>query len=134
MHSAGGILIKDGKILLIHWDPPRSSYDFPKGRVRLFEPAALACKREVFEETGYKTGVVAYLGSNEYDLEVRGKHYHKTVDYFLLELTDDTAYPPRREKHETFENEWVALDKAEALITRDINKDIFRRALEWYTN
>lgn len=130
LHSSGGILIKDSKVLLVHWDPPRSSYDFPKGGINWLESAEKACIREVFEETGYKTKIIKYIGSNQYDYPwTDGSHHYKTVEYYLLELTDETAYPPHREKYETFENAWVPIDEALVLITRDINKDMLRQAL-----
>ena len=131
LHSAGGVLIKDGKVLLIHWDKPRDSYDFPKGGIKWFESPEKACVREVFEETGYKVRTVKFIGSNSYDYDwPNGLHFDKEVDYYLLELVDDTPYPPQREKYETFENVWVDISKAETIITREINKDIFKKALE----
>lgn len=130
LHSAGGVLIKDGQVLLIHWDEPRNSYDFPKGGIKWFESPEKACIREVFEETGYKVKVVQFIDSTEYEYDWPNNiHFDKKVEYYLLELIDETAYPPQREKYETFENAWVPIDKAEAVITRDINKDIFKKAV-----
>lgn len=128
--SSGGVLIHDGKVLLIHWEPPRDSYDFPKGTIEAGESSEDACIREVSEETGYKTEIIAFIGSNEFDFQTsEGEWRHKISDYYLLELTDETPYEAQREEHETFENVWVELDEATNIITRDINKDIFEKAL-----
>lgn len=134
LRSAGGVLFKDGKVLLIHWEPPRSSYDFPKGGIKLFESPESACVREVYEETGYKTKTLAPIDTTEYEYIAHdGRRSRKTVKYFLLELTDERAYPTRRAKYETFDNAWVPIDEAYALITRDVDKALFRSALKCYT-
>lgn len=130
-HSAGGVLIKDNRVLLIHWDPPRDSYDFPKGGIRWFESAKKACQREFLEETGYKVIATDFIGSNGYTYDwMDGKKYSKTVQYFLVELSDEKQYPTRHEAYETFQNAWVNLDDALTTITRDINKEIMQRAIE----
>ncbi len=130
LYSSGGVLIKDGKVLLIHWDPPRSTYDFPKGGINWLESPENACIREVFEETGYKTKIIAYVGQNEYDYPWKdGSHHYKKVDYFLLELVDEKQYPTKREKFETFENAWIDTKVAMELITKDINKEILKKAM-----
>lgn len=131
LHSAGGVLIKDSQVLLIHWDEPRNSYDFPKGGIKWFESPEKACIREVFEETGYKVRVVEFIDRTHYEYDwPNGLHFDKDVEYYLLELIDETAYPPKREKYETFENAWIDIDKAETIITRDLDKAIFQKALE----
>lgn len=130
-YSSGGVVIHEGRVLLIHWDMPRDSYDFPKGAIEPGETSEAACIREVFEETGYKTRVIQFIGKNEYDFQTPlGETRHKYVDYYLLELEDSTPYQPKRELYETFENIWVPLGEAETLITRDINKLIFHQAIE----
>jgi L-threonylcarbamoyladenylate synthase len=129
-HSSGGLIFHEGKVLLIHWAPPRSTYDFPKGTIEHGETSEQACIREVFEETGYRTRIVRYIGSNEFDFQTpSGQYRHKINDYYLLELEDTVAYDAQREPHETFENVWVPVDDALTIITRDINKAIFAKAL-----
>ena len=130
LHSSGGVLIKDGKVLLIHWEEPRSSYDFPKGGINWLESSEKACVREIFEETGYKTRIVTYIDSNEYTYHwTDGYEHQKKVDYYLVELVDEKIYPHQRERYETFENAWIDVDEAFGLITRDINKEILTKAL-----
>ena len=132
-HSSGGVVIHDNKLLLIHWPPPRDSFDFPKGTIEPGETSEQACLREVFEETGYKTKIIAYIGKNEFDYQaIDGKWRHKINDYYLLELADTTAYTAQREPHETFENVWVPIAQADQIITRSINIDIFNKALEMH--
>ena len=130
-HSAGGLLIVEGKVLLIHWDSPRDSYDFPKGTVEKNESPESACIREVKEETGYGTKIIQYIGRTRYDYDwVDGTHHDKAVDYFLLELDNGSVSTPQREVHETFQNKWVSTSMALKTLTRDIDKAILVKALE----
>lgn len=130
-HSAGGLIFKDNKVLLIHWDKPRDTYDFPKGHIDEGESSEETALREVFEETGYKTKVAQYIDSNAYYFQTpKGKWSHKTVDYYLLDLIEDAPYDVARESHETFENVWVDIAQAPSVITKAINIDIFNKALK----
>ena len=129
-HSAGGLIFKDGQVLLINWEPPRSSYDFPKGTIEPGESPEEACVREVFEETGYRTKVGEYIGQTRYEYDWSdGVHHDKRVDYYLLELTDGIATQPKREPYETFENTWRSVDEALVLLTKDMDKAILQKAL-----
>ncbi|MEO5949861.1 MAG: NUDIX hydrolase [Candidatus Saccharimonadales bacterium] len=130
-HSAGGLVIKDNKVLLIHWDAPRDTYDFPKGSINPDETVEQTCTREVYEETGYKTEIVKFIGKTHYEYDwIDGKHHAKTVDYFLLKLVDDKSPTPEREKHETFKNVWINVKDAGTILTREIDKEILTKALK----
>lgn len=131
-HSAGGVVIHDGRALLIHWALPRDSYDFPKGSIDTGETSDAACIREVKEETGYDTEIIRYIGQTRYEYDWKdGSHHKKRVDYYLLQLIGDPAVSvPKRERHETFENIWVPLEEAEARITRPIDKEILQKAVK----
>ena len=129
-HSAGGLIINDGSVLLIHWSSPRNSYDFPKGTVETGETIEDTCLREVLEETGYNTEIIRFIDQTHYEYDwVDGTHHKKKVDYFLLRLADDKAATPKREEHETFENIWAPFSEARELLTRDIDKDLLAKAL-----
>ncbi len=131
-HSAGGVVLHEGKVLLIHWDTPRDSYDFPKGSLMRTETSEQACLREVKEETGYDTRILSPLGQTNYEYAWKdGTYIKKRVDYFLLELigSPDTS-TPKRERYERFVNVWVSVEVASKKITRDIDKDILQKALE----
>ena len=130
-HSAGGLIFKDDKVLLIYSPAPRNSYDFPKGTLNEGEPSEDAAVREVFEETGYKTKVIQFIDSTHYYFQTpEGEWRLKTVDYYLLESIDDIEHDAQRESHETFENIWVPIDDAGRLLTREINKQLYKKALK----
>ena len=130
-HSSGGLIINEDKVLVIHWNEPRSSYDFPKGGIETGESPEDACVREVYEETGYQTRIIALIGSTHYEYDwIDGTYIKKDVDYYLLAPLDMNATTPNREAHETFENVWLSFEEAATLLTRDIDKDILQKALK----
>lgn len=129
-HSAGGVLIDEDKVLVIHWDKPRDSYDFPKGSVEPGESLEATCIREVEEETGYRTSIVAPIGQTHYEYDwIDGTHHKKTVDYFLLEKNSDQISVPAREDHERFTEKWIDVEEAKTLLTREIDRDLLHKAL-----
>lgn len=82
--SAGGVVLKDGKVLVIKSHSRRST-EFPKGTVEPNEPLELTAVREVEEETGYRVNIIDDLGGSIFDFESKddGIKYRKTVFYFL---------------------------------------------------
>lgn len=129
-HSAGGVIVVDGKALLIHWQSPRDSYDFPKGSIEADETAEEACVREVREETGYETEIIEYIGQTQYEYDwIDGNHHQKKVDYFLLRVVGESEGGPERESHETFENIWVPIENVFDILTRDNDKELFEKVL-----
>lgn len=49
--------------------------------------------REVFEETGYRTKVIAPLDSLSYEFDENNKHHIKTIYYYLMEILDTSIKP-----------------------------------------
>lgn len=62
--SAGGVLLKDGEVLLIK--NPSDVWTFPKGLVESGENPEETAIREVSEETGVKGKIVAPIGEIRY--------------------------------------------------------------------
>ena len=61
--AAYGVIIRDGEILLSHWNEHgRSGWTLPGGGIEGSEHPAAAAKREIFEETGYEASVDRLLG------------------------------------------------------------------------
>lgn len=83
--SAGGLVVEEGKILLISTRSGRR-WQLPKGHIELGETPEQAAVREIREETGVTGRIVAPLPGVEYWYVERGQaRIHKTVDYFLLD-------------------------------------------------
>jgi 8-oxo-dGTP pyrophosphatase MutT (NUDIX family) len=87
-HSAGGIVEREGRILLIATAGGRR-WQLPKGHVEEGEAPEQTAIREVREETGV-TGVVrAPLPSIQYSFVERGlRRIRKHVDYYLLDYVE----------------------------------------------
>jgi 8-oxo-dGTP pyrophosphatase MutT (NUDIX family) len=89
--SAGGLVVRDGAILLISTQEGKR-WQLPKGHIEEGETAEQAAVREVKEETGITGRVVARLPEVEYWYVEKGKlRVHKRVDYFLLDYQDGDA-------------------------------------------
>jgi len=110
-HSAGGVVVRSGEILLIATGG-RRRWQLPKGRLEAGETIEQAAVREVREETGVSGRVVAALpGIDYWFAEGARKRIRKHVDYFLLayEAGDTSGFDPR----EVDEARWF--DWAEAI-------------------
>jgi 8-oxo-dGTP diphosphatase len=111
--AAGGIVLKGktrpriGVVRLRR----EKAWVLPKGKLLLREPAHVAAKREVLEETGHDVSVHEFLGSMSYPVEGRVK----IVQFWLMcadgspvhELTDDVKAV-----------KWLPLNQAIDTLTR----------------
>ncbi|MEE2034606.1 NUDIX hydrolase [Rhodococcus chondri] len=86
----------------------RLLWSLPKGHIEKGETAEETAMREVHEETGVHSKVLAELGSIDYWFVTEGRRVHKTVHHYLLrylggELSDadvevtEVAWVPLRE-------------------------------------
>src|SRR5438270_12568363 len=127
--SAGGLVVLGSRILLISTQAGRR-WQLPKGHIEEGETPEQTAVREVREETGVTSRVVAPLPGVEYWFVERGAHrIHKQVDYFLLDyVSGDTADFDAREvsgaewfswdeglTRLSFENERRVVEKARAI-------------------
>ena len=96
-HSAGGVVVRDGELLLISTAGGKR-WQLPKGRVEAGETSEQAAVREVREETGVTGRIVAPLpGVDYWFAEGRSKRIRKHVDYYLLAYVSGSEddYDPR---------------------------------------
>ena len=81
--------------------------------------------REVREETGLLTRIVAEIGRIEYTFSRKGVRYRKEVQHFLMEVVGgDIADHDEEYDHV----EWVPLDEAIQRLTHENEAEIVRRA------
>ena len=97
-HSAGGIVARDGRILLIATAGGKR-WQLPKGHVEEGESPEETAVREVREETGVTGSIRCPLPSIQYTFVERGlRRIRKHVDYYLLDyLAGDEADFDRKE-------------------------------------
>ena len=129
-YASGGIVFNKGKILTLKVLPPYNEIVFPKGTIEEGETPEQTAVREIAEEAGYNTHIVAPIDTFSYDFDEDGKHLHKELHYFILQLDDEGQEPtPHREEGEEFENLWLSIDDAKNKLTHDNNKEMLEKAL-----
>lgn len=127
--SAGGVIYHKGRVLTIKW-LSKDSIEFPKGTIEAGETKEGAAIREVLEETGHKARILQSLDSVTFKYgSDDGKHYKKTVYYFLMKLINEDTPNPNREDGENFENLWLTPEQADALLTYDDGREILMRTM-----
>lgn len=98
---------------------------FPKGHMERGETEYMTAVREVYEETSVQIRIYSDFRKTV--------HYHpqpgvsKEVVYFLTE-TNQTEIKPR--EGEIAQVEWVPLEQAEASLTHENDKMVFRAAMQ----
>lgn len=91
--SAGGLVLQRGggqtKAALIgrHDRKGRLIWSLPKGHLEPGETAEDAAIREVHEETGIRSKILAPLGVIDFWFMADDRRIHKTVHHFILEAT-----------------------------------------------
>jgi len=117
--AAGGILERDGEILLVQ-RPRYQDWSLPKGKLDRGETPLQAALREVREETGYRVKALAFAGAFGY--EVKGAP--KVVLYWLMK---PLKQGPILDPDEVCELRWVNLRSAIRIMTYERERDLVRR-------
>jgi 8-oxo-dGTP pyrophosphatase MutT (NUDIX family) len=127
-HSAGGLVAREGRVLLIATAGGRR-WQLPKGHVEPGESVAQAAAREVREETGVRARIVAPLpGIDYFFVEKDGRRVRKHVDYFLLEYLDgdETEF----DRKEVDDARWFGWDEALERLSHANERRVAERARE----
>jgi 8-oxo-dGTP pyrophosphatase MutT (NUDIX family) len=102
-------------------------WGFPKGHANANESEKECAARELLEETNLE--ILEWLdGPNfeeKYQFMHQGKHYQKTVVYYLAYVTKEANI----DKQEVIDGRWVPIEKVVEHLTFDGAKAIFTKAL-----
>ncbi len=112
VRAAGGLVVRNGKVLLVH----RPSYDdwtFPKGKAERDESDEDCALREVHEETGLQCRLEDELSSTEY---VDGRGRPKRVRWWRMTPEGDDGFLANDEVDEL---RWLTPDEAARLLSYD---------------
>lgn len=114
--SAGGVILKDGRLLLIKMRDllGEEVWTFPKGHLEGEETPELAALREVKEEAGLDCRILRHLHVARYSFFRRGVPVDKRVDWFLMEETGGDGRPLTPD--EVLDKKWASLEEAAALL------------------
>jgi 8-oxo-dGTP diphosphatase len=118
VRAAGGVVLRDGRVLLVH----RPSYDdwtLPKGKLLEGESWEDGALREVEEETGLACELGEEVGRTRY-VDRSGRN--KEVRYFAM-----TSDGEGTAQNEVDELRWVPLGDAAALLSYQRDTDLVNR-------
>jgi ATP adenylyltransferase len=118
--QAGGVVIDaEGRVALRR--AKAGDWVLPKGHIETGESAGMAAVREVAEEMGLATRVVAWLGDYHFEYK-KARH----VGYFLLRVERRL---PEFAEHEGADTFLVSPEEAVARLTFENDRALVRRAL-----
>ncbi len=124
--SYGGVVVRDGDVLVITPAGRPDVRTLPKGGANAGESEEAAATREVREETGVEARIVARLGDVEYWYRRGGLRVFKTVGFYLFDyVSGDTA----DHDHEVDEARWMPLERARTELSYPGERRIIERAL-----
>jgi 8-oxo-dGTP pyrophosphatase MutT (NUDIX family) len=95
IEAAGGIVEKDGKLLLIY---RRKVWDLPKGKIDEGETPEKCAVREVMEETGVKTKIDQKIDKVWHTYVDRKKYILKKTHWFAMQCIDDSKMAPQKDE------------------------------------
>lgn len=125
-HSAGGLVVRGGEVLLIA-TAGGARWQLPKGRLEAGETPSDAALREVREETGVTGSVVAPLpGIDYWFAEGSHKRIRKHVDYFLLDYVSGSEAD--FDAREVSSARWFGWDEALERLTHDNERRVVASA------
>ena len=129
--SAGGIVLNNGKVLLIKnaalRDPKKAYWGFPKGHINPGEKSSGAALREIKEETGIEAEIVKKLGDSRYVFTKGGEKVFKVVVYFLLKYISGEIKP---QDLEVLEVKWIDPERALGLLSFKKDQEFLQKAME----
>jgi 8-oxo-dGTP pyrophosphatase MutT (NUDIX family) len=124
--SYGGVVVRDGEVLVIAPAGRPDVCTLPKGGAEAGESEEETAAREVREETGVQPRIVERLGDVQYWYRRGGRRVFKTVGFYLCDyVSGDTA----DHDHEVDEARWIPLERARTELSYPGERRIIEHAL-----
>ncbi|MBS3138265.1 NUDIX domain-containing protein [Candidatus Woesearchaeota archaeon] len=125
-HSAGAIITRDGKFLLLKYKYKTVYWDFPRGNVENGETEGETARREIKEETGITNieFVPSFKEEVKWTYRRDGKLVQKSVTFFLARTMQSNVQ--LSSEHLGFE--WLSYDNAMKKLTYDTAKTVLKKA------
>jgi ADP-ribose pyrophosphatase YjhB (NUDIX family) len=124
--SAGGVVLRDGTVLLIRARDLKSRpvWTFPKGKLNPGETSEQAALREVAEETGWRCRIEAEMPRSQYWFQRAGQRIKKTVRWFRMAPLEQIGQPDQ----EVDEVLWLPIADASTRLTHDADRKLLMTA------
>ncbi|HMD36393.1 MAG TPA: NUDIX domain-containing protein [Vicinamibacterales bacterium] len=116
---AGGVVLRDGRVLLVRAKPVPHDWVLPKGHIEPGETPQETAVREVREEAGVDATADREVGVLEFESPKSGRV--RSV-YFLMRYVRDVRADDDREVR------WCAIDEAVELIRFENARELIRTA------
>ena len=126
--SCGALVVRregDRYFILMIRHKAKGNRSFPKGHMEAGETEYITALREVMEETSSRIAIVSDFRSTVTYSPSPG--VMKEVVYFLAFTTEESVQP---REGEIAEVEWVPIEQAEACLTHENDKTVFRAAMD----
>jgi 8-oxo-dGTP diphosphatase len=114
IRAAGGIVERDGRVLLVH-RPQYDDWSLPKGKLEDGETWEGGALREVEEETGLVCELGPEAGRTHYEVSEGAKE----VRYFRMASDGDP-----RAQNEVDEVRWATLAEAASLLSHERDREL----------
>ncbi len=95
VRAAGGLVLKDGKILMIY---RLGVWDLPKGKLNRKEKTQQGALREVEEECNIQVEIIEKLPKTWHSYAYKGKKILKKTSWYVMNCTDDSLMKPQAEE------------------------------------
>ncbi|WP_242918420.1 NUDIX hydrolase [Pontibacter liquoris] len=112
--AAGGLVLKDGKILMIY---RLGVWDLPKGKLNRKEAVQAGALREVEEECNIQVEVVGKLPKTWHSYAYKGKKILKKTSWYVMACTDDSLMKPQAEEF-IEEVRWMTPEEATKVLPK----------------
>jgi 8-oxo-dGTP diphosphatase len=119
IRSAGGVVVREGRVLLVHRDR-YDDWSLPKGKLEPGETWEDAALREVWEETGLRCELGAFLGSSHY----APGGVPKEVRWWAMTSNDGDPHPT----DEVDAVRWATRDEAYELLSYDGERQLLEKS------
>ncbi len=126
----GGVIFKGKKILILQRHQNEDIYpgmwELPSGKRNLLEPSEAALLREISEESGLNTEIVAPVSVFDYSIEKKDEIRDSTQINFLLKLKNEKQDVSLSLEHQNYA--WILESEVESYNLTDSTKIVLRKA------